>query len=96
MKLTALALLVSFTVAGYVEAQTTPQESAPAPSESKSNKAHPLSSSCRKEVSKVCGSAHDKQMMSCVQDNLDTNKFSEDCQSQLKAHAKPPAKPDSQ
>jgi hypothetical protein len=97
MKLTSLVLLASFAVAGYVEAQTTPQEPAPAPSDSTTNKSHqhPLSSACRKEVSKVCGSAHDKQMMGCIQDNLDTNKFSADCQSQLKEHAKPPAKPDS-
>jgi hypothetical protein len=91
MKLTSLALLASFAVAGYVEAQTTPQESAPAPAE-KSHQ-HPLSSACRDEVSKLCGPTHGKEMMACVKDNLDSNKFSADCQTQLKAHAKQPAKP---
>ena len=91
MKLTSLALLASFAVAGYVQAQTTPQESAPAPAE-KSHQ-HPLSSACRQEVSKLCGTGHGKEMMGCIKDNLDTNKFSADCQSELKAHAKQPAKP---
>jgi hypothetical protein len=89
MKLTALALFASFTVAGYVEAQTTPQEPA-APEKSQQ---HPLSSACRDEVSKLCGPAHGKEMMGCIKDNLDTNKFSAECQSELKQHAKQPAKP---
>lgn len=95
MKLTSLALLASFAVAGYVEAQTTPQESAPPPAESKPEKSHqhPLSSACRQEASKLCGPAHGKEMMGCIKDNLSTNKFSADCQSELKEHAKQPAKP---
>jgi hypothetical protein len=32
-------------------------------------------------------------MMACIKDNLGTNKFSADCQSELKEHAKQPAKP---
>jgi len=100
MKLTSLALFASFVVAGYVEAQTTPQApaSAPteqAPAESKAEKSHhhPLSSACKKEVSNLCGSAHGQEMMGCIKENLDTNKFSADCQSELKTHAKQPAKP---
>jgi hypothetical protein len=95
MKLTSLALFASFAVAGYVQAQTAPQESAPAPAESKPEKSHhhPLSSACREEVSKLCGPAHGKEMMGCIKDNLDTNKFSANCQSELKEHAKQPAKP---
>jgi len=34
-------------------------------------------------------------MMGCIKDNLDANKFSASCQSELKQHAKPPAKPTS-
>jgi len=95
MKVISLALLASFAVAGYVQAQTAPQETAPAPTESKPAKSHqhPLSSACKKEVSNVCGTAHGKEMMSCIKENLDTNKFSADCQSELKEHAKQPAKP---
>ena len=97
MKLTSLALCASFAVAGYVAAQTTPQEPAPAPSESTPAKSHqhPLSSACRKEVSSVCGPAHGQEMMSCIKDNLDANKFSASCQSELKEHAQQPAKPPS-
>ena len=96
MKLTALALFASFAVAGYVEAQTTPQESAPAPSEQAPKpQHHPLSSACRKEVTNLCGSAHGQEMMGCVKENLASNKFSADCQSELKQHAKQPAKPPS-
>jgi hypothetical protein len=94
MKLTSLALFASFAVAGYAEAQTTPQEPAPAPSE-QAPPHHPLSSACRTEVSKVCGSAHGKEMMGCIKDNLGANKFSADCQSELKEHLKQPAKPTS-
>jgi hypothetical protein len=32
-------------------------------------------------------------MMGCVKDNLEAHKFSADCQSELKQHAKQPAKP---
>jgi hypothetical protein len=92
MKLTSLALFASFAVAGYVEAQTAPQEPAPAPAQSNPHQ-HPLSSACRKEVSQLCGPAHGKEMMACIKDNLGTNKFSADCQSELKEHAKQPAKP---
>ena len=94
MKLISLALSASFAVAGYVQGQT-PPEPTPAPSESTPQKSHqhPLSGSCRDEVAKVCGPAHGKEMMSCVKDNLDTNKFSAGCQSELREHAKPPAKP---
>ena len=97
MKLTSLALLASLAVAGYAQAQTSPQEpaSAPteqAPSEGKSHH-HPLSKACREEVKKLCGAAHDKEMMSCVKDNLGSNKFSADCQTELQEHAKQPAKP---
>lgn len=97
MKLTSFALLASFTIAGYVQAQTTPQEPAPAPSEAKpeSSQHHPLSSACRQEVSKLCGTVHGKEMMGCVKENLDTSKFSADCQSELKEHLKEPAKPPS-
>jgi hypothetical protein len=97
MKLTSLALLASFAIAGYVEAQTTPQEPATPPAESKPETPHqhPLSSACRKEVSKVCGSAHDKEMFSCVRDNLGTDRFSPGCRSELKEHAAQPAKPPS-
>jgi hypothetical protein len=95
MKLTLLALSASFAIAGYAEAQTAAQEPTPAPAESKPENSHqhPLSSACRQEVSKLCGPAHGSEMMSCIKDNLDTNKFSADCQSELKAHAKQPAKP---
>jgi hypothetical protein len=99
MKLTALALFASFAVAGY--AQTAPQESSPPPTEQAptpapgSSHQHPLSSACRKEVSNLCGTTHGKEMMSCVKDNIDSNKFSADCQTELKAHAKQPAKPQS-
>jgi len=95
MKVISLALLASFAVAGYVEAQSAPQETAPAAAESKPEKSHqhPLSSACKKEVSNVCGPAHGKDMMSCIKENLGTDKFSADCQSELKAHAKQPAKP---
>jgi hypothetical protein len=98
MKLTALALFASFAVAGYVEAQTAPSspptEQAPAPgSKAESAHHHPLSSACRKEVSNLCGTTHGKEMMSCVKDNLDSNKFSADCQTELKQHAQQPTKP---
>jgi hypothetical protein len=95
MKLTSLALFASFALAGYVEAQTTPQEQAPAPAESTPHKSHthPLSGACRQEVSKVCGTAHGSELMGCVKGNLDTNKFSAACQSQLKEHLKPQTKP---
>jgi hypothetical protein len=92
MKLTSLALFASFALAGYVEAQTTPQEQAPAPHRSHQ---HPLSGACRQEVSKVCGSAHGDELMGCVKGNLDTNKFSAACQSQLKEHLKQQTKPPS-
>ena len=95
MKLTSLALIASFVVAGYVEAQTAPQEPAHAPTESQPEKSHhhPLSTACRNEVNRLCGSEHGKEMMSCVKDNLDTNKFSADCQTELKAHVSQPVKP---
>jgi hypothetical protein len=94
MKLTPLALLASISLGGYVEAQTTPEETTPVPAESKPGQSHqhPLSSACRKEVSNLCGTTHGKEMMNCVKENLDSNKFSADCQSELKEHAKQPAK----
>jgi hypothetical protein len=91
MKLTSLALLASFAVAGYVQAQTTPQE--PAPAKPETSQHHPLSTACRQEVSKLCGTAHGKEMMGCVKENLDASKFSADCQSELKEHVTQPAKP---
>ena len=91
MKLTSLALFASFAVAGYVGAQTTPQESVPAPAE-KSHQ-HPLSSACRDEVTKLCGAGHSKEMMGCIKEN--TSKFSTECQSELKEHTKQQAKPTS-
>ena len=95
MKLASFALLTAFAVAGYVQGQTIPPETPPAPSESTPQKSHqhPLSSSCRDEVAKVCGPAHGKEMMGCVKDNLDSNKFSAGCQSELREHVKQPAKP---
>jgi hypothetical protein len=93
MKLTSLALFASFAVAGYVGAQTTP---APAESQPEKSHHHPLSSACREEVSKLCGTAaHGNEMMGCIKNNLDTNKFSASCQSELKEHAKQPSKPTS-
>ena len=106
MKVTSVGLFASLAVAGYIQAQTPPQAPAPAsaeqaptqaPAESKPEKSHhhPLSSACRKEVSTLCGSVHGKEMMGCIKDNLDANKFSANCQSELKEHAAQPAKPDS-
>ena len=93
MKLLSLAFAASFAVAGYASAQSAaqtppPSESQPAPSSSSGH--HPLSKSCREEVSKVCGTGHGKEMASCVKDNLDQNKFSADCTTELKKHALPP------
>ena len=100
MKVISLALFASFAVAGYVAAQTAPQEPAPAPTEqapaeSKPEKSHhhPLSKACREEITKLCGSGHGREMMGCVKENLGANKFSADCQSQLEEHTKQPAKP---
>jgi len=99
MKLISLALLASFAVAGYVEAQTTqapaapPAESTPAPSEAHAKSHHhPLSKACRQEVKKLCGSTHGDEMKSCVKDGVGANKFSADCQDELaKMHSEKPA-----
>jgi hypothetical protein len=96
MKLLSLTLAASLALAGYAQAQapaTTPApgESTPAPSAASS---HPLSKSCKSEVRKLCGTTKGDKMQSCVKDNLDLNKFSADCTTELKAHA-PPPKPQS-
>lgn len=89
MKLVALALTTSFALAGFAQAQTpapAPSESQPAPSSS----GHSISHACKSEVTKLCGHAHGDEMKGCVKDNLDMNKFSADCTTELKAHAPPP------
>jgi hypothetical protein len=98
MKLSTLALAASFVLAGYAQAQTQePSCQAPAPSQSQPSQStpakHPLSKSCKSEVHKLCGSTHGDAMKSCVHDNLDQNKFSADCTTELKAQM--PAKPGS-
>ena len=98
MKLLSLALAASFALAGYAQAQTAAQTPAqtPAPSESKpapsSSSGHSISRSCKSEIHKLCGRAHGDEMKGCVKDNLDMNKFSADCTTELKAQA-PAAKP---
>ena len=88
MRLLSLALAASFALVGYAQAQTpAPSESQPAPS---SSSGHPLSKSCRSEVSKLCVSTHGDEMKSCIKDNLGQNKFSADCTTELKAHVAPP------
>jgi len=92
MKLLSLALAASFALAGYAQAQTpaptpAPGASQPAPS---SSSGHSISSSCKSEVHKLCGRAHGDEMKGCVKDNLDMNKFSADCATELKAHAPAP------
>jgi hypothetical protein len=89
MKLISLALVVSLAVAGYVQAQTPAQTPTPAPAASSGGK---VSSACKKEIKALCGRAHGDEMQSCVKSNLDMNKFSADCKTEL---AKPPAKPSS-
>ena len=95
MKLVSLALAASFALAGYAQAQDqAPPAQTPAPSQSTpAPSSHPLSKSCRSEVQKVCGSTHGDAMKSCVKDNLDQNKFSADCTTELKKRMQP--KPES-
>jgi hypothetical protein len=97
MKLVSLALAASFVVAGYAHAQTPAQTPAPAtsqPSESSSSSGGKISHDCKSEIHKLCGRAHGDEMKGCVKDNLDMNKFSASCASELKSHAAP-AKPGS-
>jgi hypothetical protein len=91
MKLVSLALAASFALAGYAQAQT--PAPAPAPSESQPaapSSGHSISHACKSEVIKLCGHAHGDVMKECVKDNLDMNKFSADCTTELKSHAPPP------
>jgi hypothetical protein len=93
MKLLSLTLAACFVLAGYAYAQTpaqtpAPSESQPAPS---SSSGHSISRSCRSEIHKLCGHAHGDEMKGCVKDNLDMNKFSADCTTEIKAHAPAPA-----
>jgi hypothetical protein len=97
MKPLSLALAASLALAGYAQTQSQEPAQTPAPSESQSAPSsssdhHPLSKSCRSEVRKLCGSIHGDEMMSCVRTNLDQNKFSTDCTTELKPHVQP-AKP---
>jgi hypothetical protein len=93
MKLMSIALVASVAVAGQVQAQTpppAPAASQPAPSDSSSGGS--ISRACKKEIKQLCGRAHGQEMQGCIKDNLDMNKFSADCKSEL---AKQPAKPSS-
>jgi hypothetical protein len=93
MKLVPLALAASFLVAGYAHAQT----AAPAPAQptqSASSSGGKISHDCKSEIHKLCGHSTDKDAMKgCVKDNLDMNKFSANCATELKSHAEAPAKP---
>jgi hypothetical protein len=95
MKLISLALAASCAVAGYAQAQTPAQT--PAPSESQappsSSSGGKISGDCKKEIISLCGHAHGETMKGCVKDNLDMNKFTASCTSELKAHAPPKPSP---
>lgn len=97
MKLVSLALAASLALAGYAQAQTPPAQSqepsTSQPSESSSHGSK-ISHDCKSEIHKLCGHAHGDEMKGCVKDNLDMNKFSASCATELKSHA-PPAKPES-
>lgn len=91
MKLMSLALAAAFALAGYAQAQTPAQT--PAPSESQappsSSAGVKISHDCKKEIISLCGHAHGDTMKECVKDNLDMNKFTASCTSELKAAAPP-------
>jgi hypothetical protein len=82
MKRISLALLASFAMAGYLQAQT-----APAPAASSGGS---VTHACKKEIKSLCGRAHGDEMKQCIKSNLDMNKFSADCKAEL---AKPAPKP---
>jgi hypothetical protein len=95
MKRIAPALLASFALVGYVQAQAPAQTPAPAPASAAapaSDGSDSLGRACKKEVKDLCGRAHGQEMQDCVKSGLDMNKFSADCKAKL---AKPPAKPSS-
>jgi hypothetical protein len=87
MKLISLALVSSLALAGYLQAQAPAQTPTPAPAASSGGS---LSRACKKEVKDLCGRAHGDEMQGCIKSNLDMNKFSADCKSEL---AKAPPKP---
>ena len=91
MKLVSLALAASFALAGYAQGQTA---QAPAPSASppaaSSSSGHSISHACKSEIIKLCGHAHRDVMEECVKDNLNLNRFSADCTTELKSHAPAP------
>jgi hypothetical protein len=94
MKLVSLALAASFVVAGYAYAQTPAQAPAASQPSESSSSGGKISHDCKQEVHKLCGRAHGDEMKGCVKDNLDMNKFSASCATELKSHAAP-AKPES-
>jgi hypothetical protein len=87
----SLALAAAFALAGYAQAQTPAQT--PAPSESQappsSSSGVKISHDCKKEIINLCGHANREEMKGCVEANLDMNKFSASCTSELKAAAPP-------
>jgi hypothetical protein len=93
MKLVSLALAASLAVAGYAHAQTSAPAPAPAtaPPSDSSSSGGKISRDCRKEIHNLCGHAHGDEMKGCVKDNMDMNKFSASCASEIKNHAPPPA-----
>jgi hypothetical protein len=86
MKRISLALLASFAMAGYLQAQTAapapaaPAAAAPAPAASSGGS---VTHACKKEVKSLCGHAHGDEMKQCIKSNLDMNKFSADCKAEL-------------
>jgi hypothetical protein len=83
MKRISLALLASFAMAGYLQAQTpapAPAAAAPAPAASSGGS---VTHACKKEVKSLCGRAHGDEMKQCIKSNLDMNKFSADCKAEL-------------
>jgi hypothetical protein len=86
MKRISLALIASFAMGGYLQAQT-PAPAAPAPAASSGGS---ITHACKKEIKSLCGRAHGDEMKQCIKSNLDMNKFSADCKAEL---AKPAPKP---
>ena len=101
MKVLSLALITSLAVGGVAYAHTPPPAAAPAASAAaqsapaaSSSKTPSVSHACKREARKLCGiEAHGTELQGCIQSNLDLNKFSATCATQIKnaAAAKKPS-----
>jgi hypothetical protein len=87
MKLLSLALIAPVALSNYSLAQPAAQTPAPAPT----TYSAPTSHACKKEVRDLCGRHPKGELQSCLKDNLDLKKFSDNCKAEITKQGKPGA-----